>query len=35
LFPDATVCVIADAGHWLHVQQPGVFIERVEQFCES
>ena len=34
LFPDATLSVIANAGHWLHVQQPGVFIERVEQFCE-
>ncbi|MDD5267007.1 MAG: alpha/beta fold hydrolase [Methylococcales bacterium] len=32
LFPDATLSVIANAGHWLHVQQPGVFIERVEQF---
>jgi pimeloyl-ACP methyl ester carboxylesterase len=32
LFPDATLNVIANAGHWLHVQQPGVFIERVEQF---
>ncbi|MDD1623750.1 MAG: alpha/beta fold hydrolase [Methylococcaceae bacterium] len=32
LFPDATLSVIANAGHWLHVQQPGVFIEQVEQF---
>ena len=32
LFPDATLNVIANAGHWLHVQQPGVFIEQVEQF---
>jgi len=35
LFPDATLSVIANAGHWLHVQQPGVFVERIEQFCES
>ena len=35
MFPDATLNVIANAGHWLHVQQPGVFIERVEQFFES
>jgi len=35
LFPDATLSVIANSGHWLHVQQPGVFIEQVEQFCES
>jgi len=32
LFPDATLSVIANAGHWLHVQQPVVFIEQVEQF---
>jgi esterase len=32
LFPDAMLSVIANAGHWLHVQQPGVFIEQVEQF---
>jgi pimeloyl-ACP methyl ester carboxylesterase len=32
LFPDATLSVIANAGHWLHVQQPGVFIEQVEKF---
>ena len=32
LFPDATLSVIANAGHWLHVQQPRVFIEQVEQF---
>jgi esterase len=30
LFPDAKLSVIANAGHWLHVQQPGIFIERVE-----
>ncbi len=34
LFPKATLSVIANAGHWLHVQQPGVFIERVEQFLQ-
>ena len=33
LFPEATLSVIANAGHWLHVQQPGVFIEQVEKFC--
>ncbi len=32
LFPDAKLIVIANAGHWLHVQQPSVFIEQVEQF---
>ncbi len=35
LFPNATLTVIANAGHWLHVQQPGIFIGQVEQFlCE-
>jgi len=34
LFPDATLSVIANTGHWLHVQQPVVFIERVEQFLQ-
>jgi pimeloyl-ACP methyl ester carboxylesterase len=32
LFPDAILSVIGNAGHWLHVQQPGVFIEQVEKF---
>ena len=32
LFPNATLSVIANAGHWLHVQQPGVFIGQIEQF---
>ncbi|MDD2658278.1 MAG: alpha/beta fold hydrolase [Methylococcales bacterium] len=34
LFPEATLSVIANAGHWLHVQQPGVFIERVDKFLQ-
>ena len=34
LFPDAKLTVIANAGHWLHVQQPGAFIERVEKFLQ-
>ncbi|MDD5463069.1 MAG: alpha/beta fold hydrolase [Methylococcales bacterium] len=34
LFPAATLSVIANAGHWLHVQQPDVFIEQVEQFLK-
>ena len=33
LFPEAELNFIADAGHWLHVQQPGGFVERVEKFC--
>jgi len=35
LFPEATLSVIANAGHWLHVQQPGVFIEWVEKFLDQ
>jgi len=29
LFPTAKLCFIANAGHWLHVQQPDVFFEQV------
>jgi len=32
LFPDAPLTTIAGAGHWLHVQQPDVFITLVENF---
>jgi len=32
LFPKAAFSTIADAGHWLHVQQPDVFIALVENF---
>ncbi|MFA5921477.1 MAG: alpha/beta fold hydrolase [Methylococcaceae bacterium] len=32
LFPEATLSVIANAGHWLHVQQPDVIIEQVKKF---
>jgi esterase len=35
LFPEATLSVIANAGHWLHVQQPDAFIEQVEQFLNQ
>lgn len=35
LFPQATLSVIAGAGHWLHVQQPVAFIERVERFLQA
>ncbi|MGZ8163602.1 MAG: alpha/beta fold hydrolase [Methylobacter sp.] len=34
LFPQATLRVIANAGHWLHVQQPDVFIAMVEKFLQ-
>jgi pimeloyl-ACP methyl ester carboxylesterase len=32
LFPSATLSIVANAGHWLHVQQPAVFISRVADF---
>jgi pimeloyl-ACP methyl ester carboxylesterase len=34
LFPDALFSTIADAGHWLHVQQPDAFTALVENFLE-
>jgi esterase len=34
LFPKSTLSVITNAGHWLHVQQTDVFIERVVQFLQ-
>ncbi len=35
LFPLAKLKVIADAGHWLHVQQPVAFTESVVDFLSS
>ncbi len=32
LFSEAAFSTIANAGHWLHVQQPDVFTARVEYF---
>ena len=32
LFPKAKLSVIAKAGHWLHVQQPVEFVQRVDAF---
>ena len=34
LFPEAAFSIIADAGHWLHVQQPDAFTTLVENFLE-
>ncbi len=34
LFPNALFETIADAGHWLHVQQPEIFTEVVENFLQ-
>jgi len=35
LFPAATLSFIANAGHWLHVQQPALFIEQVAAFLQE
>ncbi len=35
LFPGASFSIIVKAGHWLHVQQPGIFIEQVEKFLDQ
>ncbi|MCX7097138.1 MAG: alpha/beta fold hydrolase [Methylococcales bacterium] len=35
LFPNAKLAVIADAGHWLHVQQPVVFVGQVLSFLQD
>jgi pimeloyl-ACP methyl ester carboxylesterase len=35
LFPRASISIIANARHWLHVQQPEVFTELVEKFCTA
>ncbi|MEI6146234.1 MAG: alpha/beta fold hydrolase [Methylococcales bacterium] len=32
VFPDAILSVIDKAGHWLHVQQPQLFIKQVQEF---
>ncbi len=31
LFPGAAIDVIADAGHWVHAEQPKVFIETIHR----
>ncbi|MDD5578923.1 MAG: alpha/beta fold hydrolase [Methylobacter sp.] len=35
LFPTAILSIVASAGHWLHVQQPGVFLALVEKFLQD
>ena len=32
LFPNARIARIADAGHWLHAEQPQAFLDIVEPF---
>lgn len=35
LFPEAKLSVIDHAGHWLHVQQPQLFIEQVQEYLSQ
>ncbi len=35
LFPNAGIVRIADAGHWLHAEQPDAFLEIVEPFLAA
>ncbi len=35
LFPRAHAVTLADAGHWLHADQPELFAEAVETFLQD
>jgi esterase len=35
LFPNARIARIADAGHWLHAEQPQAFLDVVEPFLAA
>lgn len=32
IYPEAQITTIPDAGHWLHAEQPQLFMEALEQF---
>ena len=32
LFPEASILMIADAGHWLHAKKPAEFFDLVSKF---
>lgn len=32
-FPDAEIVTIADAGHWVHAEAPGEFLDTLLSFC--
>lgn len=34
LFPNANIGMVADAGHWIHAEQPKVFVEKVCDFLK-
>lgn len=33
IYPDARIIDIPDAGHWLHAEQPELFVKAVKIFC--
>jgi pimeloyl-ACP methyl ester carboxylesterase len=33
VFPDSSLVTIQDAGHWVHAEQPEIFIDTVLGFC--
>lgn len=35
IYPHALINVIPDAGHWLHAEQPQLFMEVLDQFLEQ
>lgn len=35
IYPQALISVIPDAGHWLHAEQPQLFMEALENFLEQ
>ncbi|HEY3371359.1 MAG TPA: alpha/beta fold hydrolase [Prolixibacteraceae bacterium] len=35
IYPEAIIHVIPDAGHWLHAEQPQLFMEVLEQFLKT
>lgn len=35
IFPNNTIEVIADAGHWVHAEQPKAFLECLIRFFEK
>jgi esterase len=35
LFPDVRLTTIADAGHWVHAEQPQQFVQQIQQFLRD
>ena len=35
LFPSADLADVPDAGHWLHAENPGAFLQAVEEFMHA